>query len=281
MVERMAGLRGDLKLALDRVAFCRAVGLEPDPWQEELLRSGSKRVLLNVSRQAGKSTISGLIGLHRALYCPRSLVLFLSPSLRQSQELFKKALSFYRELGRPVPPESETALTLTLANGSRIVSLPGTEGKIRGFSGVSLLVVDEAARVEDGLYYGTRPMLATSGGALMLLSTPWGKRGFFHHEWSGGGAVGWQRYAVTAHDCPRISKAFLEEEAKTLGLRWFRQEYECSFEETEDSVFDYETVEGAITEEVTPLFGDPNKAWAGSAGAVADEVRPLFGGGGQ
>lgn len=271
----MAELRDDFRLALDRVEFAQAVGLEPDPWQESLLRSHSKRFLLNVSRQAGKSTISGLIGLHRALYHPRSLVLFLSPSLRQSQELFKKALGFYRELGRPVPPESETALTLTLANGSRIISLPGSEGRIRGFSGVSLLIVDEAARVEDALYFSVRPMLAVSGGSLMMLSTPWGKRGAFFEEWTNG--TGWQRFEVTAHDCPRISREFLEEEAKTLGPRWFRQEYECSFEETQDSVFDYETVEAAISDEVEPLFGGTKPS---SGAAVTDAVRPLLLGGG-
>ena len=270
----MVGLRDDLMLALDRAAFTRAVGLEPDPWQEDLLRSGSKRIILNIARQAGKSTISGLIGLHRALYHPDSLVLFLSPSLRQSQELFKKALGFYRELGRPVPPESETALSLTLENGSRIISLPGSEGRIRGYSGVSLLVVDEAARVEDGLYYSVRPMLAVSAGALMMLSTPWGKRGAFFREWTEG--TGWERFEVPASMCPRISPAFLAEEERTLGPRWYRQEYCNSFEEVEDSLFDYETVEAALSDEVEPLFGG---AKASSKEAVTDSVRPLLLGG--
>jgi hypothetical protein len=46
-------LREDLRLALDRSAFAWALGLEPDPWQEQLLRSGSDRVLLNCCRQSG------------------------------------------------------------------------------------------------------------------------------------------------------------------------------------------------------------------------------------
>ncbi len=61
----MIGLKDDLRLALDRPSFARAVGVEPDPWQEDLLRSPSPRVLLNCSRQSGKSTISALIALHR------------------------------------------------------------------------------------------------------------------------------------------------------------------------------------------------------------------------
>ncbi len=78
-----------------------------------------------------------------------------------------------------MPAESETALTLTLDNGNRIVSLPGKEGTIRGYSGARLIVVDEASRVPKDLYVSARPMLVVSGGRLALLSTPFGTRGFF------------------------------------------------------------------------------------------------------
>jgi hypothetical protein len=127
------------------------------------------------------------------------------------------------------------------------------ETPIRGFSGAALLIVDEAARVTDDLYYATRPMLAVSGGALIMLSTPYGKRGIFHEEWTSG--HGWDRYEVTAGQCPRIPASFLEEEQRALPPWVFRQEYECSFEETEDQVFTHEMVERAVTSEVTPLFG--------------------------
>jgi hypothetical protein len=102
----MVSLAEDLKLALDRVSFVRALGLKPDPWQEVLLRSISERVLLNCCRQSGKSTMSGIIALHRALYRPGSLILCLAPALRQSQELFGKVLGFYRDLGRPIPAQA-------------------------------------------------------------------------------------------------------------------------------------------------------------------------------
>jgi hypothetical protein len=141
-----------------------------------------------------------------------------------------------------------------LENGSRIITLPGSEKTIRGFSGAGLLLVDEASRVDDGLYYAIRPMLAVSGGSLMMLSTPYGKRGVFYEEWTGG--VGWERYQVPARECPRIPSSFLEEERQVLPSWVFRQEYECSFEETEDQVFTMEMVEGALTSDVTPLFGD-------------------------
>jgi hypothetical protein len=250
----MVELKEDLRLALDRVSFAERLGIDPDPWQRDLLRSDSGRVLLLCSRQAGKSTMSAVIALHRALYHPGSLILCLAPALRQSQELFGKVTGFYRELGRPVVPQAERRLSLELENRSRIITLPGSEKTIRGFSGAALLLVDEAARVDDGLYYAIRPMLAVSGGALMMLSTPYGKRGVFFEAWTGGEA--WERYEVPASECPRISAEFLTEERRALPARVYRQEYECSFEETEDQVFSYQEIENAMTDDISPLFGE-------------------------
>jgi hypothetical protein len=142
---------------------------------------------------------------------------------------------------------------MELRNGSRIEALPGTEKTVRGYSGVDLLILDEAARVEDALYFAVRPMLAVSSGRLIMMSTAFGKRGVFFEEWSG--AAGWERYEVPASECPRIPPEFLEEERRTLPRRVYRQEYECAFEETEDQVFSHEDVQAAITTEVTPLFG--------------------------
>src|ERR671915_31019 len=153
----MVALRDDLRLALDRVAFTEKLGIVPDGWQEDFLRSLADRVLLNCSRQSGKSTMAAVIALHRALYHPGSLILCLAPALRQSQELFAKIASFYRNLGRPVSPIGERKLSLELENGSRILTLPGTERTVRGFSSVDLLILDEAARVDDSLFFATKP----------------------------------------------------------------------------------------------------------------------------
>ncbi len=195
--------------------------------------------------------MAAVLALHRALYHPGSLVLILAPAERQAKELFSKVAECYRALGIPIPAESYRKLGVELANRSRIEALPGTEKTIRGFSGADLLIVDEASRVDDALYYAVRPMLAVSGGRMILLSTPFGKRGVFYEAWSGGEE--WDRYEVPAADCPRISEEFLEEERRALPSWVYRQEYECSFEETDDQVFTTEMIDAAVSSEVAPL----------------------------
>jgi len=242
------GIATDLALALDPGLLAREAGITPDPWQGRLLRSDSPRILLNCCRQSGKSTMAALLAAHTALYQPGSLVLVLSPTLRQSQELFRKTLGIYRALDRPVPAEAETKLSLELENGSRIVSLPGKESTVRGFSAVALLICDEAARVPDDLYFSVRPMLAVSGGRLIALSTPFGTRGWWFEAWRS--SEPWERFEVPASECPRISAAFLEEERRNLGEWWFRQEYLCEFLDAETQAFRREDIEKAFTSEV-------------------------------
>lgn len=241
-------LATDLSVALDPAELARVAGLEPDPWQAEALRSDAKRILMNCCRQSGKSTITALMAVHTAHFEPESLVLLLSPSLRQSQELFKKALDAHRAIAAPATIEAESALRLELTNGSRIVSLPGKETTVRGYSGVRLLAVDEAARVPDELYYSVRPMLAVSGGRLIGLSTPFGTRGWWYEAWRSDET--WKRYEVPAAECPRISPSFLEEERRVLGEWWYAQEYECRFLDAETQPFGREDVERAFEEKV-------------------------------
>jgi hypothetical protein len=211
-------------------------------------------MILLCSRQSGKSSVTSILSLHTAIYNAPALILLLSPSLRQSQELFAKIKSAYDALTDAPRAVQETALTLRFDNGSRIVALPGAnDATIRGYSGAGLLVIDEASRVPDDLYQAVRPMIAVSGGRLALLSTPFGKRGFFHHEWTEGGAD-WHRALVTAYQCPRMSKEWLDAERQRIGDWWFRQEYACEFIETVDSVFSYDDIRRALDSQVKPLF---------------------------
>jgi hypothetical protein len=208
---------------------------------------------LNCSRQWGKSTITAAKAIHQAYHTAESLTVVVSPSGRQSGEFLRKATGFARLLGIRPKGDGDNEISLELPNGSRIVGLPGMEATVRGFSAVSLLLVDEAARCSDDLYMAIRPMLAVSDGTLWLMSTPFGKRGFFYETWANGGPE-WERFRAPGTECARIRKSHLEEELATMGERWFRQEYLCEFEDTLSGVFARELVDGAITDEIKPLM---------------------------
>jgi hypothetical protein len=95
-----------------------------------------------------------------------------------------------RKLGMKVRGDGGNQISLAFPNGSRIVGLPGTRanGGVRGFSAVSLLMIDKAARIEESMYKALRPMLAVGDGALWIMSTPFGKRGFFYDNSELGGS---------------------------------------------------------------------------------------------
>lgn len=237
----------DLASALDPVVFARRTGIQPDEWQQRVLRSSSDRVLLNCSRQVGKSTVTAWVSLHTAIYEPNSLILLLSPSLRQSAELFRTVSRTWVALGETVPAKAESSLRLELENGSRIVSLPASDATIRGFAGVRLLVIDEASRVPDELYFAVRPMLAASGGRLVALSTPYGSRGWWYEAWHSSEA--WERYRIPASECPRIKGEFLAEERRNLGEWWYLQEYSCTFLDAETQAFRREDIDKAFVQD--------------------------------
>jgi hypothetical protein len=213
-----------------------------------VLRSTSRRGILNCSRQWGKSTMAAVKAVYRAHTRPGSLVLIASPSERQSKELVRKAIPMVAALNIRVRGDGGADPSLVFPNGSRIVGLPATEDTVRGFSAASLLLLDEASRMSDDLYRALRPMLATGDGDLWLMSTPAGRSGFFYDAWTHGGDE-WLRISVPATECPRISRSFLEEERAALGPAVFDREYMCAFTDTGNEMFAREIVENALSDD--------------------------------
>ena len=213
--------------ATDSVAFAVSVGVTADPWQARVMRSTSKRILLNCCRQAGKSTTFALRALHRAVYTPKALVLIVAPSWRQSAEVLRKVQDFLGALPVPAHLDTDSKTEVQLKNGSRIVSLPAGESTIRGFSAVTELIIDESGDVPDELYTAVLPMLIISRGTLLAGGTPKGRRGFFFDAWDKGGP-GWDRIEAPWTECPRMPAD--EIAVQRAGLKeMFAQEFECQF----------------------------------------------------
>ncbi len=224
----------------------RNAGLSPDNWQIDVLQQRAPRLLLNITRQGGKSTLCAGLAVDTALEEAGSLSLLVAKAQRQAIELLRKARDLFYVMEEPPLFTQDSATQLQLANGSRIIALPGVEATVRSYSGASLVVFDEMSRIDDDLYKAMRPMIAVSNGMLVGASTPFGKRGCFYEEWEDG--TEWQKVMVQAPQIPRISAEFLAEE-RLRGEKWFNQEYMCSFEHMEGAVF--------TTEEVAAIFDAP------------------------
>lgn len=231
------------------------IGFEPDDWQAEVMRAPQSRLLLNCSRQSGKSSTAAAIALWTAMYRPGSLVLLLSPSQRQSNELFTKVADYLNEMKRPPKLLEDNKLSLRLKNRSRIVSLPSTQ-KIRGFSAPRLVIADEAAQIPDMIYSALSPMFATARRyRFMMMSSPFGRTGRFFDACEDPVSGGWQKWEIPASKCRRISSEFLEQERRDLGEMLYQQEYECMFHDLAGGVsaFNADDWSRCLSESVRPL----------------------------
>jgi hypothetical protein len=225
------------------VEFAMSLGIEPDPWQIEVLASDHPRKILCCGRQTGKSTVGAVLALHRALTRPGSTVLIVAPGERQAKLLFSKAKRLYEMAGHPLPAHSERRTGLELRNGSIIEALPAVERTTRGYS-VDLLVVDEAAAVPDMDYHGILPALIATRGEQVLLSTPRGRRGFFYELWHSDDE--WQRMMVRSDEVGRIREEDLEVFRHTMPEQFFRQEFFCEWLDTEGALFSTDDIEAAL-----------------------------------
>jgi hypothetical protein len=233
--------------------FEKLVGV-PDPYQIEILSGDWRRLAVNVTRQGGKSCCAAILALSELLFSPISSTVLLSPSLRQSGDLLRRVTRYYHELPGLAPLVAESASRLESLSGATVISLPATEGTIRGVPSVSLLVLDECARIPREIIRAARPFQAVVAGARCIaMSTPDGMDNFFADRWHG---IGWKRIKITADQCPRISREFLAEQLSELGPMAFRQEFYGDFMVySSGTMFSPQLIQAALDDAtVTPLF---------------------------
>ncbi len=249
-----------LACAFDPAYFMEyAFGIKPDPWQADFLRDTiSRRIQFLCTRQGGKSTIVAVSALHTAIFTPNSEILIISRRFRQAQETYRKVKVGYRKARKFCDKKTKNTRDLELVNNSRILSLPGDGDNIRSYSGVTMMIIDEASRVPDEVYQAVKPMLAVSNGKLVLASTPFGQRGFFYKRFLE--PTHWKQVFITANQCDRITDEFIEEEIREHGIMWVRQEYYCEFVASEFQIFSHESVMRAISPDIPALsLPDPTK----------------------
>ena len=219
--------------------YWRSVEEAPYPYQERLVSDHAPRIAVKAARQTGKSTAAAIKAAHSAL-TPNHTILLVSPSQKQSTEIFRK-IKKYMKLGG-VKPVRDTLTDMELPNGSRIVSLPASEHTIRGYT-ANMLIVDEAAFVPDELFDAIIPSLAATQGSLILLSTPFGKSNYFYNAWFD---PQFSHHEFSASDCPHYTDEFLASEQARMSQLAYRQEYLAEFVEDASAVFRHSLIMSSI-----------------------------------
>jgi hypothetical protein len=234
-------LAADLLAAIDpAVTFREAFGTDPLGWQFDYLRETRPTAVLK-GRQVGASTAAAALAIHTTRYRLGVNAVIVSPSLKQSTEITTRARAGLRGLGLRLVQDS--ASMLRLANGSRILSLPGTARSVRGWT-ARLLIIDEAAFIEDETFAVARALVAT-GGRIVVQSTPADETGAYHAIVTGDDP-GWARFTVPSASVPTITQDFLASEQLALGPDVFAREYECTFSKVGASLFTADRIAALI-----------------------------------
>jgi hypothetical protein len=241
--------------------LAQALEIDLDAWQQRLLLSTARRVVLRAPRQVGKTLTVSVLALFVAVTRPGGLVLVVSPAERQAKELVRVVRRLAARLAvetterdQAIVPSALSMTRLEFPNAARVLSVPGsTEGTIRGFT-PDLILADEASRVGDPTLSAIRPMMvAAPASRLILLSSPWIKSGLFYDACADESGL-WERHRVRTEDCPRLSRQFIEEERRTLPRWVFAREYDGEFADDDATLFPAELIAAAMDATVTPLF---------------------------
>lgn len=235
------------------------LGITLDPWQRNAITSDAPDILLLVTRQGGKGEVATLLALDKLLNDAGSTTVVISKSERQAKRLLLRIKRRYHMLSHVPIPIVNSQYAFELRNGSEVLALPGSEDTVRGIEAVDLLLIDEAAFVPDELQGTVYPMLATTNGRSVNMTTPHGKRGWFYKAWVDGGED-WHRERITWRDIPesRFKPGFIERTKRRLGDWMFRQEFECEFMDDESQFYATELVDAALTDVdslALPTFG--------------------------
>lgn len=139
------------------------------------------------SRQTGFSTLTAgyiawLICFHRA-----KEIVVVANKQDNAQGFIRKIKTFIKKSPDWMVPqlESDNKKSIELMNGSKVTA-QATTGDAGRSESLSLLVVDEAAMIEnskvDDLWAAAYPTLSL-GGSAIIISTPKGVASFYHKQW--------------------------------------------------------------------------------------------------
>lgn len=157
-----------------------------DQWQLDFLNTEGDKQLCT-GRQVGKSVVCAKDAGDYAMTHPNEVILMIAPVERQSYALFDKTLAYIGITNKKLLKRGKDRPTKTriiLTNKTVIWCLPvGMQGAGIRFLTVNRLYADEASRIPEDVWSAVEPMLLTTGGNTILLSTPFGAERYFYDCW--------------------------------------------------------------------------------------------------
>ena len=218
-----------------------------DKWQQDVLEHDGN-ITIRSGRQVGKSEVISEKAILFALKHPNTVSMVIAASQRQSSLLFEKIrgkLDVMEIKGKKIYAEKPTLTKIILKNGSKIYSLPaGRTGYfIRGLT-IDLLIADEAAYIPETVWTAVTPMMAVSKGKTILISTPFGKGGYYYNSFTD---QDFKRFHVSSEDCKRIPKTFLRKERDRMTKAEYRQEYQGEFTDEWNQFFPTDLIKKSMT----------------------------------
>ena len=120
-----------------------------------------------------------------------------------------------------------------------------------GYTG-NIVIVDEAAIVEDDVIGAASPTLSRTNGKLWLLSTPHGQTGLFYNVWHDKDLTDWFKVKATIEDSAYATPEFIAEQKRLFPFN-VRQDFYCEFTPKKGCLLSRERVEKMIDPTITHI----------------------------
>ena len=233
------------------------IKFEPFEYQKGLVQNYNQyRYSINMlGRQMGKTTVAAGYLLWYAMFKPDSTILVAAHKQAGASEIMQRIRYAYES----VPNHIRAGVTeynkgsMTMDNGSRIISATTTENTGRGMS-LSLVYLDEFAfvppRIAKEFWTSLSPTLAT-GGKCIITSTPNSDDDTFAMIWNQAnkmfdehgneqevGVNGFKPMIAKWDEHPDRDPGWATEERGRIGEERFRREHECEFVIYDETLID-------------------------------------------
>ncbi len=245
----------------DPVVFADLVLQRPLwPHQVEVVRSSSRTRVLCWGRRAGKTAVFGTLALHRMFARPGTRVMMVSAGRTSVVRSHREIAGMARASLGGSSIEDDQVMTLTLSNGSILESVTQSVTAVRS-ADVDLLIVDEAAFVDEAVWDAAEPtIIARPGSQVLMASTPWrGPGHFFHDTWRAGmnGQAGVESWHLPSTASPLVDVAELALIRDRRAPDVFAREYEAEWTAASGSFFDAREIDGAVVDGLDVDACDP------------------------